>query len=132
MHIGLIIYGSLDTLTGGYLYDRLLVEHLRRQGDQVDIISLPWRTYGRHLGDNFSRNLYGRLRHAPFDALLQDELNHPSLFWLNQRLRRSCALPHRHHRPPAALQRAAPGVAQSTVSLGGEAIPQGARRSCVQ
>ena len=50
MRIGLIIYGSLDTLTGGYLYDRLLVEHLRRQGDHVDIISLPWRTYGRHLG----------------------------------------------------------------------------------
>ena len=93
MHIGLIIYGSLDTLTGGYLYDRLLVEHLRRQGDQVDIISLPWRNYGRHLGDNFSRNLYGRLRHAPFDALLQDELNHPSLFWLNQRLRRSVRYP---------------------------------------
>ena len=70
VHIGLIIYGSLDTLTGGYLYDRLLVEHLRRQGDQVDIISLPWRTYGRHLGDNFSRKLYGRLCHASFDALL--------------------------------------------------------------
>jgi glycosyltransferase involved in cell wall biosynthesis len=93
VRIGLIIYGSLDTLTGGYLYDRLLVEHLRRQGDDVDIISLPWRTYTRHLGDNFSLNLYGRLRHASFDALLQDELNHPSLFWLNQRLRRDVRYP---------------------------------------
>jgi glycosyltransferase involved in cell wall biosynthesis len=93
VRIGLIIYGSLDTLTGGYLYDRLLVEHLRRQGDAVDIISLPWRTYGRHLGDNLSLNLWGRLRHAPFDALLQDELNHPSLFWLNQRLRRHIRYP---------------------------------------
>ncbi len=93
MRIGLIIYGSLDTLTGGTLYDRLLVEHLRRQGDQVDVISLPWRTYGRHLGDNFSGNLYGRLRHAPFDALLQDELNHPSLVWLNHRLRRYVRYP---------------------------------------
>ena len=26
MHIGLIIYGRLDNLTGGWLYDRLLVE----------------------------------------------------------------------------------------------------------
>ena len=93
MRIGLIIYGSLDTLTGGYLYDRLLVEHLRRQGDHVEIISLPWRTYGRHLGDNFSLKLWGRLRQAPFDALLQDELNHPSLFWLNQRLRRHIRYP---------------------------------------
>jgi glycosyltransferase involved in cell wall biosynthesis len=93
VHIGLIIYGSLDTLTGGYLYDRLLVEHLRRQGDQVDVMSLPWRTYGRHLRDNLSRKLLRRLRQAPFDALLQDELNHPSLFWLNRRLRRDVRYP---------------------------------------
>jgi glycosyltransferase involved in cell wall biosynthesis len=93
VRIGLIIYGSLETLTGGYLYDRLLVDHLRRQGDQVDIISLPWRTYGRHLGDNFSLDLWRRLRRAPFDALLQDELNHPSLFWLNRRLRQYMRYP---------------------------------------
>jgi hypothetical protein len=93
VRIGLIIYGSLDTLTGGYLYDRMLVEHLRRQGDHVDVISLPWRTYGRHLGDNFSLTLHRRLRRATFDALLQDELNHPSLFWLNQRLRRAVRYP---------------------------------------
>ena len=43
MRIGLVIYGSLDTLSGGYLYDRMLDEHLRRQGDEVEIISLPWR-----------------------------------------------------------------------------------------
>jgi glycosyltransferase involved in cell wall biosynthesis len=93
VRIGLIIYRSLDTLTGGYLYDRLLVERLRRQGDHVDIVSLPWRTYGRHLGDNLSPRLYKRLRRAPWDALLQDELNHPSVFWLNQRLRRSVRYP---------------------------------------
>jgi glycosyltransferase involved in cell wall biosynthesis len=87
MRIGLIIYGSLETLTGGYLYDRMLVEQLRHQGDQVEIISLPWRTYGRHLGDNLSPALYRRLRQAAFDVLLQDELNHPSLVWLNRRLR---------------------------------------------
>jgi glycosyltransferase involved in cell wall biosynthesis len=87
VRIGLIIYGSLDTLTGGYLYDRMLVEHLRRQGDVVEIISLPWRSYGRHLTDNFARDLCRRLRGAPFDALLQDELTHPSLVWLNRRLR---------------------------------------------
>jgi glycosyltransferase involved in cell wall biosynthesis len=93
VRIGLIIYGSLKTLTGGYLYYRMLVEHLRRQGDEVEIISLPWRSYGRHLGDNFSHELWHRLRRAPFDALLQDELNHPSLFWLNRRLRRYVRYP---------------------------------------
>ena len=52
MHIGLIIYGSLDTLSGGYLYDRKLVEYLRSQGDIVKVIPLPWRNYAAHLTDN--------------------------------------------------------------------------------
>jgi glycosyltransferase involved in cell wall biosynthesis len=34
-----------------------------------------------------------RLSQAPFDVLLQDELNHPSLVWLNRRLRRVCRYP---------------------------------------
>ncbi|MGB0385035.1 MAG: glycosyltransferase family 4 protein [Ardenticatenaceae bacterium] len=93
MYIGLIIYGSLQTISGGYLYDRQLVAHLRALGDQVEVISLPWSSYGRHLAHNLSPRLYKRLREAPFDLLLQDELNHPSLFWLNQRLRREVAYP---------------------------------------
>ena len=52
MKIGLIIYGSLDTLSGGYLYDRKLVEYLRSQGDTGEIISLPWRNYPVHWLDN--------------------------------------------------------------------------------
>lgn len=87
MNYGLVIYDSLETVSGGYLYDRKLVEHLRQQGEQVEIISLPWRNYGRHLLDNFSADLYQRLKEGKYDVLLQDELNHPSLFWLNGRLR---------------------------------------------
>ena len=87
MLIGLVIYGSLETVSGGYIYDRTLVEHLRHQGDRVEIISLPWRDYGRHLTDNFSWSLYRRLRRASWDVLLQDELNHPSLLGLNHWLR---------------------------------------------
>jgi glycosyltransferase involved in cell wall biosynthesis len=87
MRVGLVIYGSLETISGGYLYDRILAEHLRHQGHQVGIFSLPWRSYGRHLGDNLSRALVRQLREASLDVLLQDELNHPSLFWLNRRLR---------------------------------------------
>lgn len=79
MHIGLVIYGSLDTLSGGYLYDRKLVEYLRGQGDTVEIISLPWRNYATHLTDNFHFRLPKDL-----DILLQDELNHPSLIAANQ------------------------------------------------
>lgn len=83
-----MIYGTLETLSGGYLYDRQLVSHLRSQGDQVEIISLPWRNYTQHLLDNFSKTLYRRLINSAVDILLQDELNHPSLFQLNRSLSR--------------------------------------------
>jgi glycosyltransferase involved in cell wall biosynthesis len=79
MRIGLVIYGSLETLSGGYLYDRKLVEYLRSHGDTVEIISLPWRNYAAHLTDNF------RFRLPPnLDILIQDELNHPSLILANR------------------------------------------------
>ncbi len=78
MKIGFVIYGSLDTVSGGYLYDRKLVEYFRAQGDTVEIISLPWRNYAAHLTDNFRFRLPKGL-----DILIQDELNHPSLIWAN-------------------------------------------------
>jgi glycosyltransferase involved in cell wall biosynthesis len=88
MHVGLIIYDDLEKLTGGYLYDRKLVNYLRAQGDHVEVISLAWRNYGQHLADNISRSLLRRLQEAKFDLLIQDELNHPSLFLLNQLLKK--------------------------------------------
>lgn len=87
MRIGLLIYGSLNTLSGGYLYDRRLVEYLRGQADSVEIVSLPWRSYGRHLLDNFSPSLRRQLTGLQVDVLIQDELNHPSLFQINRHLR---------------------------------------------
>lgn len=92
MRVGLLIYGSLETISGGYLYDRKLVEHLRARGDQVEVISLPGRNYMRHLGDNLLINLRRRLEQLEVDVLLEDELNHPSLWWINRRLKRSYAL----------------------------------------
>lgn len=91
MRIGLVIYGDLSTVSGGYLYDRMLVHHLRTAGDELDIISIPWRNYPRHLTDNASRDLFHRHfpDHARYDIVLQDELNHPSLFLLNYKMRRS-------------------------------------------
>jgi glycosyltransferase involved in cell wall biosynthesis len=79
MKIGLVIYGSLNTLSGGYMYDRMLVDYLRAQGDTVEIISLPWRNYAEHLTDNFTFKLPSGL-----DILIQDELNHPSLIRANR------------------------------------------------
>jgi glycosyltransferase involved in cell wall biosynthesis len=87
MNVALVIYGSLDILTGGFIYDRYLVEALRRRGHRVEVVGLPQRHYALSLADNFSRRLPARLLADGWDLLLQDELCHPSLLRLNRRLR---------------------------------------------
>jgi glycosyltransferase involved in cell wall biosynthesis len=86
MRVGLLIYGPLDGRSGGYRYDLELVRLLRRRGDEVTVLSLPDRSVARSLVDNVSRPLGRRLTDADVDVLLQDELCHPSLAWLNDRL----------------------------------------------
>ena len=93
MRIGLVIYGSLDTLSGGYLYDQKLVQRLRANGHVVEIHSLAWRNYALHLLDNLSIRLRRTLASAGYDILLEDELNHPSLFWVNKILRNKVHTP---------------------------------------
>ena len=94
MKLGFVIYGSLDMLSGGYLYDRKLVEYLRTQGDTVDVISLPWRNFAAHLTDNLWFRIWSpgacsrKFRQQAvglqkFDIIIQDELNHPSLILAN-------------------------------------------------
>lgn len=93
MRVGLIIYGSLETISGGYLYDRCLVNHLKSQGDEVRIYSLSRRRYLANLADNYSKHLRKQLENDSLDILLEDELNHPSLFQLNQALKHSIRYP---------------------------------------
>ncbi len=93
MRIGLVIYGSIDQASGGYLYDRKLVDYLRSSGHEIEVISLPWRNYLSHLVDNFSETLFDRIKNLNLGLLLQDELNHPSLFFLNRKLKDRTSLP---------------------------------------
>ncbi len=93
MRVGLVVYGSLETRTGGYLYDRILLDHLDAQGDQTEVVSLPPRRYARHLCDNLSPSFIRRLAGAELDVLLEDELNHPSLALLNARLKKYARYP---------------------------------------
>lgn len=93
MKIGLLIYGSLDLVTGGFLYDRLLVDYLRSRGDEVEVVSLPWPSYRRGLLDNCSKLFKQRLEGLHCDVLLQDELVHPSFFRFNRKLRRRLDCP---------------------------------------
>jgi glycosyltransferase involved in cell wall biosynthesis len=87
LQVGLVIYGNIDTISGGYLYDRKLAEYLQDQGDGVQIVSMPWQDYAHHLLHNFGQSFFQQLADMPVDILLQDELNHPSLFLLNRRLK---------------------------------------------
>ncbi len=93
MRIGLIIDGSLEILTGGYLYDRLVAEGLVRLGHELEVVSLPGGSYLRRLSRSLSRRLSRRLLTGRFDVLLQDELCHPSLFLVNHTLRQQAGPP---------------------------------------
>ncbi len=79
MKIGLIIYGSLDTVSGGYLYDRKRVGYLRSRGDEVRVISIPPGSYFQHLWNGLGFRLPRDL-----DILIEDELVHPSLLAANR------------------------------------------------
>ncbi len=82
MNIGLVLYGNINTVSGGFLYDQKVRDFLLAAGDSVETISLPWVSYGRGIINNFSSALLNHLDRSSFDVLLQDELVHPSLFLL--------------------------------------------------
>ena len=73
MNVGMVIYGALDQRSGGYLYDRMLVEGMRELGDRVEVLSIPAREYALNLLDNLSAQFIRRITRVPYDILLQDE-----------------------------------------------------------
>lgn len=63
LRVAWIVYGSLEQISGGYIYDRLVVEELRRLGDHVTVVSLePGAT------------ALPQLTAADFDVVVGDEL----------------------------------------------------------
>ena len=96
MRVGLVIYGSLDLVSGGFLYDRMLVRELRALGVEVEVVALPWRRPAAALAEN--------LRPWPAldcDVVLQDQLVHPAVLARNAGLGRPVvALVHNLSWPP--------------------------------
>jgi glycosyltransferase involved in cell wall biosynthesis len=71
LSIGLVVYGSIDQTSGGYLYDRMLVKRLEEAGDEAEVISIdPPRRYLSATTGSLPRT--GR-RH---DVVIIDELCH--------------------------------------------------------
>jgi len=83
MRVGLLIYDDINTLSGGYLYNRKLITYLQQQGDSVEIISLQQRPYCNQLLNNYDPESLASLE---VDILLQDELVHPAVYRTNNEL----------------------------------------------
>lgn len=88
MRVGLIIYGSLNTTTGGYIYDYKLIEYLRSNNVLVKIFSQEKKHFWKLIQNNFSKNLITEIKDFSPDILLQDEMNFWSLFLLNKKLKK--------------------------------------------
>ncbi|XXT16085.1 glycosyltransferase family 4 protein [Sorangium sp. So ce429] len=76
MRIAWIVYGALDQITGGYIYDRLVVERLRARGDAVEVVSLDPAPLSRALA---GLALARRLARVDPDVVVGDELCFPEL-----------------------------------------------------
>ena len=89
LRVGIVIYGSPDQLSGGYLYDRMLGRSLEASGHQVKFLSLRSGTYLTRLASGASGSLEGQIRaEGPFDVVIIDELCHPSVSLGLRRLKR--------------------------------------------
>jgi glycosyltransferase involved in cell wall biosynthesis len=93
LKIAFIIYGDLDSITGGYIYDKYLVEYLKRSNHDIDVISFPDTWYVQSVGHNFQKKFYNTLAAQQYDIILQDELCHSSLFLLNKSIRNQLKCP---------------------------------------
>jgi glycosyltransferase involved in cell wall biosynthesis len=93
LKIALVIGGGLNTLTGGYLYDRQMVDHLRRRGHRVEVITLSGERYGRRLAKGLRPSTAGDLARISCDVMVQDALVHPALWLANRRMARRRRFP---------------------------------------
>lgn len=93
MKIGFLIYGSLDAITGGNIYDRELRSVLQDLGHSTEILPITRHTYYRNVLHNFTGVLVDKIKTAHLDLLLEDELVHPSLFYLNHWIRSRFHIP---------------------------------------
>jgi glycosyltransferase involved in cell wall biosynthesis len=92
MRLLFIIYGSLEQISGGYLYDRKVIEYLEEQGTEVDCLQLPVLPYLLCPLHSFYaplRRLFQDRRSSGYSCIIIDELTHPSVFFTVSRRNRS-------------------------------------------
>ena len=84
MRLAFLVYGGLDLVSGGFLYDRQVVGGLRTLGHTVEVVALPWWSYRRALTANLQPLPAGL---DWVDVVIEDELVHPAVFLRHRRLR---------------------------------------------
>jgi glycosyltransferase involved in cell wall biosynthesis len=86
MRIAFVVYGGLDQISGGFLYDRMVVDRLSAAGVTVDVLALPWWAPAPALAQNALPLPFAA---ADYDVVVEDELCHPALVLRNRGLRRA-------------------------------------------
>jgi len=108
LSLHLLVPGPFDAISGGYIYDRRMVEGLRALGESVEVVELP----GRHPAPDEAAEAGARaaLQAVPADArIVIDGLGLPAFLPLAQELAARRAVALIHH--PTALEH---GVDEAT------------------
>ncbi len=81
MRVAKIIIGDINSLTGGYLYEKKLIEYLRGKGVQADVVSIPNIPYMLQFFSNFWLPFH--FLGKKYDVIIEDELAHPAVWLFN-------------------------------------------------
>ncbi|MBN2551554.1 MAG: glycosyltransferase family 4 protein [Spirochaetales bacterium] len=98
MRVLFVLYGSIEQISGGYLYDRKVTGYLKERGVEIDCIQLPACPYLLCPLQSFRgplRSLFRGPGSGRYDCIVIDELTHPSVFRAVSRRGRDC--------PPVAV-----------------------------
>ncbi|GGJ00958.1 glycosyltransferase family 4 protein [Neoroseomonas lacus] len=112
MSLHLLVPGPFDAISGGYIYDRRMVEGLRALGESVEVVELP----GSHPAPDEASTEGARaaLRALPADArIVIDGLGLPAFLPLTQELAERRAVALIHH--PTALEHGASEAARTVL-----------------
>jgi glycosyltransferase involved in cell wall biosynthesis len=112
MDIALLVPGPFDTISGGYIYDRRLVEGLRALGHAVDVVELTGRH--PHPDEAATESARAALAGIPDGVrIVVDGLGLPAFAPLAAELERRRAVGLIHH--PTALEHGNPGLVRDAL-----------------